>query len=107
MTLVTLTLSCKDLVEANTISHALLEHRLIACAKTSPIESVFLWKGQIEKAAEVLLTMESTLENFAAIEAIVKELHSYELFVLQAYPILKASQGVEEWVSGIQSNTQV
>lgn len=107
MTLVTLTLSCKDIVEASTVSNSLLEKRLIACAKTTPIESTFLWKDQIEKASEVLLTMESTLENFSAIEATVKELHSYELFVLQAYPVLKASKGVEEWIRETQSSTGV
>ncbi len=107
MTLVTITLSCKDLAEATAISHSLLEKRLIACAKTAAVNSTFLWKGQIEKAAEIVLTMESSLENFTAIESMVKGIHSYELFVLQAYPVLKASQGVEEWIRETQSNTQV
>lgn len=98
MTLVTLTLSCKDLAEANTISSALLEKRLIACAKTARVESTFLWNEKIETASEILLTMESLLKNFTAIETVVKQLHSYELFVLQAYPILQVSAGVEAWI---------
>lgn len=98
MTLVTLTLSCKDITEANKISQTLLEKHLIACAKTSAIQSTYWWQGKIEQAAEILLTMESTLEKFAEIEAIVKELHSYQLFVLQAQAILKTADGVESWL---------
>lgn len=98
MTLVTLTLSCKDITEANKISQVLLEKHLIACAKTSAIESTYWWQGKIEQAAEILLIMESALEKFAEIEVVVKELHSYELFVLQAHAILKTSTGVETWL---------
>ena len=98
MTPVTLTLSCKDLTEANKIAQALLEQHLIACAKTSAIESTFWWQGKIETASEILLTMESTLARFEEIESVVKELHSYELFVLQAHQLMKSSTGVEAWI---------
>ena len=42
--------------------------------------------------------IESTEEKFDQIEATIRQLHSYETFVLTAYPVLRASQGVEEWV---------
>ncbi len=98
MTLISLTLTCKDQVEAETIMQALLSQRLIACAKTSIVGSNFYWHGRIEQAQEVLVTMESELQQFEEIEATVKTLHSYERFVLQAYPVLKASDGVQEWI---------
>lgn len=99
MTPISLTLTCKDTTEAETIIQSLLAQRLIACAKTSTVSSTFYWHKQIEKAQEILVTMESDLEKFEEIENAIKALHSYETFVLQAYPILKVSTGVHEWIN--------
>ena len=105
MTPISLTLTCKDSTEAEIIIQALLAQRLIACAKTSAVSSTFYWHEHVEKAQEVLITMESVLEKFAEIESVVKSLHSYETFVLQAYPILKASVGVQAWIAEAVKNS--
>jgi len=91
-------LTCKDKVEADTISIALLEKRLVACVKQSAVESTYRWKDQVENASEVLLMMESTDEMFEAINNIVKELHSYEEYVLTATEVSRSNQGVTEWI---------
>lgn len=98
MTAISLTLTCKDTSEAESIIQTLLAQRLIACAKTNPVSSTFYWQGKVELAQEVLVTMESALEKYEEIEKAVKALHSYKIFVLQAYPILKVSDGVQEWI---------
>lgn len=105
MTPISLTLTCKDGNEANIIIQALLAKRLIACAKKSTVSSTFCWKGKIEEAQEVLVTMESALEKFDEIEKTVKALHSYETFVLQAYPVLQTSTGVPEWIGEAIKNS--
>lgn len=98
MKMVLLFLPCGDDKEAEKISQSLLEKHLIVCAKKTPSSSAFFWKGEIDKANEILLIMESVEENYEEIEKEVRKLHSYETFVLSALPVIKYSKGVEDWL---------
>lgn len=98
MKLITLFLTCADKAEADKISAKLLDEKLITCARQAPVTSSYWWKGRIERADETQLIMESAEDRFDQIEAVVKKLHSYETFMLTAYPVIKASRGVEHWV---------
>jgi periplasmic divalent cation tolerance protein len=98
MKLITLFLTCANEEEAKHISKKLLDKKLAACVRTTDVKSDFWWKGQQEQDAEVLLIIESSEEKFDEIEAAVKAVHSYETFVLTAYPVVKSSAGAEEWV---------
>lgn len=98
MTIITLFLTCANLSEANTIASTLLHKRLVACVKTVPISSQFLWHGSIDSANEILLIMDSEKNKFDTIEKEIKKLHSYETFVLTATEITNASSGVEAWI---------
>lgn len=85
-------LTCADINEASKISSALLEKKLIACAKKIPISSSFLWQNKIDHAEEILLIMESIEENFEKVEEVVSRLHSYDNFVLTATPLTKINK---------------
>lgn len=100
---VELVLTCEDRAEAEKIAHALLEKHLIACAKYIPIECSYWWQGENTEGKEVMLLMESVAENFEKVEAEVAKLHSYETFVLQAFPITKISKDAATWLT---ENTQ-
>lgn len=91
-------LTCADKAEADTIASALLDQKLIVCAKQVPITADFTWQGKIERSQEVLLVMESKLAYFEAIETLVAEHHSYETFVLQAIPLAKVSSAATQWI---------
>lgn len=95
---VELVLTCESRGEAEKISRALLNDRLIACAKFAPIETVYWWKGKIASGLEVLLVMESREDLFDDVEAVVTELHSYDTFVLQAFPIAQISKKADGWL---------
>ncbi len=92
-------LTCGDTIEADTIAQTLLDKHLIACAKQTPVNSNFLWKGTKEHNEEVLLVMDSRLDLFENIEKEISKLHSYEAFVLQAVPIVKVSKSATEWLN--------
>jgi uncharacterized protein involved in tolerance to divalent cations len=47
------------------------------------------------------MMIESLDDKFAAIEATIRQLHSYETFVLEALPVYRASKGVEKWVQEV------
>lgn len=85
--------------EANKIAQALLDKRLVACARQIPAKSDYRWQGKIEQADEILLMMESRIDLFEEIEAEVSKLHSYEAFVLYAVPINQMSKKAQRWLA--------
>lgn len=98
MKLVSLFLTCPDTVEADTITKVLFKKNLIACVKQTSVYSTFKWHGKIENNEEVLLIMDTSEDNFSDIEKEIKKIHSYEQFVLTAYPIVNSSSGVDSWI---------
>ena len=62
------------------------------------IESVYHWKGTVERAPEILLLAKTTKENFTALESAVRALHSYETPEIIALPITAASAPYLEWL---------
>lgn len=98
MQLNTLFLTCKDDEEADKISKILLEKRLIVCAKKTPVSSSYLWKGKVESSNEILLIMDSLLENFDRINEELKAIHSYETFNLMSVNVNKTTSEVESWI---------
>lgn len=93
-----LQLTCKDSTEASRITKALLDRRLIACAKQVPVKSSYLWKGKASSSNEVLLVMDSRSDLFDQVEAEVAALHSYEVFTLMAAPATRVSSKAQEWL---------
>jgi len=90
-------LTCSDDWEADKIAKALLNKKLIVCAKQTPVISASWWKGHLTENKEILLSMESVEENFEKIEKEIKKLHSHETFVLYSVPA-KTTKGVEKWI---------
>jgi periplasmic divalent cation tolerance protein len=94
--MVILYLTCTDNEEAIKISNALLEAKLIVCARRSPVSSSYWWDGKINHDDEVLLMMESTEEKFDEIEKIVTALHSYDEYVLTMVSNVQTTPGVHQ-----------
>jgi len=90
--------TCKDAEEARKISLALVEKRLAACANIIPAtESVYRWKGKVEKAQEALLVFKTreSLKERAMKE--IERIHGYELPAIEFFEA-KTGQRVKEWV---------
>ena len=98
MKLITLFLACPNAEEAQKIADKLLDEKLAACVRQTDVKSDYWWQGRKEQASEVQLIIESTDKKFEPIEAVIKELHSYDTFVLTAYPVVRSSAGVVDWV---------
>ncbi len=65
--------------EAQRIAEALVTERLAACVNLVPVQSVYVWKGELQRDAEVTLLIKTTAEGVDALRARLVELHSYEL----------------------------
>src|SRR5271157_2997369 len=93
------TISSKD--GAEKLAQQLVERRVAACVNiVGPIRSVYRWKQKIEHEEEYLLLIKTTTEHAAQLQAVLEELHPYEL---PEYVELAVDGGSEEylaWLTG-------
>ena len=75
-----------------------MARRLAACANVhAPVDSLYHWKGQVERAREVPLTLKARAEHFEALAAAVRALHPYEVPSVLAWPTA-ATEDYRAWV---------
>ncbi|MDP2928798.1 MAG: divalent-cation tolerance protein CutA [Candidatus Omnitrophota bacterium] len=92
---------CASRKEALDVSERLLAKRLVACANIMPgVKSKFWWKGKLDSAAEILVTMKTVKTNFKKIETEIRRVHSYEIPEIIAVPITAGSRDYLDWISG-------
>ena len=85
---------------AEDLAWALVERKLAACVNmVESIESVYRWKGEVQRSKEVLLIIKTTDELFDDVRNAIRELHGYELPECISFPIDQGSQAYLEWIS--------
>lgn len=92
--------ACGSRAEARRIAREIVSRRLAACANLleTPVQSVYRWKGKVEKAREFLLLIKTSAGRLAALEAEVKRLHSYDVPEFIAFPIVAGSPAYLKWL---------
>ena len=92
--------TCASASEARRIASAVVESRLAACANLlpGPVESVYRWKGGVERARERLLLIKTTRAKFPALRDKIRRLHSYELPEIIAIPIAVGLPAYLAWI---------
>jgi periplasmic divalent cation tolerance protein len=89
-----------DQADAERIAAALVARKLAACVQLSgPIESTYRWKDKIETSQEWVCTIKTVRTAYAAVEAAIRQLHSYEQPEIVALPIVGGSPGYLRWIS--------
>jgi periplasmic divalent cation tolerance protein len=93
--------TCESVKQARTIARALVERRLAACGNVveAPVRSIYRWKRKVESAKEFLLILKSSRARFAAIDAAVRKLHSYDVPEIVALPVIAGSRGYVDWIA--------
>ena len=99
MSLLAVMTTIDDSGRAETIARALVEQKLAACVQISPIRSVYRWDGEVQDDPELRLLIKTTRDRYAAVEALLKELHSYDLPAVVALDIAAASAEYADWVA--------
>ena len=91
--------TCASVAEARRIGRSAVERKLAACANILVgVESIYRWKGKVERAREVLVVMKTTVARLRELEREVKRVHSYEVPEFVVLPIVAGSQEYLEWV---------
>jgi len=86
---------------ARKIARVVVSKRLAACVNVAlAVESVYRWKGRVEKAREQLLIIKTTRARLPELEREVRQLHGYELPEFLVVPAEAGSAKYLEWVAG-------
>jgi periplasmic divalent cation tolerance protein len=93
--------TCSSRAEAQRIAREIVSRRLAACANLLeiPVQSVYRWKGKVEKAREFLLLIKTSARRLPALEAEVERLNSYDVPEFIALPIVAGSPKYMAWLS--------
>ena len=91
--------TCGSIAEARKIGRNVVEKKLAACANIVPgVESIYRWKGKVERAREVLVVIKTTANRLPALENEVKRLHSYDVPEFIVLPIVAGSRKYLAWL---------
>jgi periplasmic divalent cation tolerance protein len=84
---------------AQTIARALVESREAACVNIVPaIRSIYRWEGKVCDERELLLIIKSSEEQFEAIRARIRALHTYQVPEILSLPIRAGDPDYLRWL---------
>lgn len=84
---------------AEKIADTLVAQKLAACVQiTSPVRSLYRWKGKVEKAKEYICFIKTRRKFFKKVETVIKKLHNYEVPEIIASEIIDANPDYIRWL---------
>ena len=100
--------TCGNLKEGRRIARSVVSAGLAACVNLmlNPVESMYTWKGKLEKAREYLLVMKTTAKRLPKLEEEVKRLHSYDVPEFIALPITAGSSAYLAWLREVVKSSR-
>jgi periplasmic divalent cation tolerance protein len=86
-------------VEAERAGRTLVERRLAACVNILPgMVSVYRWEGKIERGEEAVMIVKTRAALARAVEAAVKQLHSYTTPAILVLPLRSVEKTYLRWL---------
>jgi periplasmic divalent cation tolerance protein len=95
--------TCGSTKEARKIAKAAVAKRLAACVNiiSAPVESVYIWKGRVEKGRERLLIIKTSAARLKKLKAAVLRVHSYET---PEFLVIAIASGSKEYMAWLKSS---
>lgn len=85
--------------DAQALASTIVAQRLAACVQVlGPITSTYWWEGEIETAEEYLCLIKSSRAAYDALEAAIKEAHTYETPEILAMPVVAGNADYLSWL---------
>lgn len=92
-------ITTSEISESKKIARILLEEKLVACTNIIPqINSLYLWKGEIEEDNESILIAKTRSDKVNQVIKRVEEIHSYETPCILELEVKKGSEGYLKWM---------
>lgn len=86
--------------EAARLARELVCRRHAACVNLVPgIKSIYRWQDKICRDSEYLLVIKTLESEYPAVEAAIRELHSYELPEILALPVGQGEPTFLSWIA--------
>jgi len=93
-----------DAESARAAAESLVNERLAACANLLPaVESIYRWEGAVEKSAEILMLIKTTIGCYPELERRIQELHSYEVPEVLAF---RAADGLPAYLRWVEESCE-
>lgn len=90
-----------DIGAARGIASALVSEGLAACVNLIPqVESIYLWKGEMQTESEVLAIFKTREDRFAALQAALAERHPYDVPEIVGIAVDAVGAGYLAWILG-------
>jgi len=89
-----------DAETARRISNEVVAQKFVACANILPsVESIYTWKGKIEKADETLVFFKLSEDRQTAFQEKLRSLHPYDVPEIIFVPISSGLPDYLRWVA--------
>ncbi len=85
--------------EAVQLARAAVERQLAACVQIMPIRSVYVWQAQIHDEPELLLLFKTRRAQYPALEACIREQHSYDVPEILMLPVQAGLPAYLAWLA--------
>ncbi|WP_449258966.1 divalent-cation tolerance protein CutA [Chlorobium limicola] len=89
--------------EAEELAEGILGNHLAACVQMTAVRSFFLWEGEVQREAEMLLLIKTTFARYGALESYISEYHPYDVPEIIRIPITGGLSGYLAWLSSTTS----
>ncbi|HYN63970.1 MAG TPA: divalent-cation tolerance protein CutA [Candidatus Limnocylindrales bacterium] len=91
--------------EAESLAAAIVEARLAACVQVQRVRSFYIWQDTLHREPEWLLVAKTRSVRYAALEAFIRERHSYETPEIVQLPITAGSAAYLGWLNSNTTRT--
>ncbi len=88
----------RDQGQAEALIHKLLDKRLIACANTFAIGSMYRWEGEITRDEEVGIILKTSEEKVFELRKEIEEIHPYQVPCVLVLSIESGSKAFLDWI---------
>jgi periplasmic divalent cation tolerance protein len=93
--------------QANEIARELVCRRHAGCVNVVPgLKSFYRWQGKVCRDSEFLLVIKTEEEEYPAVEAKIRELHSYEVPEILAFAASKGEPSFLAWLAAALDKSQ-
>ncbi|MBE9172575.1 divalent-cation tolerance protein CutA [Cyanobium sp. LEGE 06143] len=80
------------------LARRVVTRRLAACAQLQPIDSLYLWKGELVEEPEIRISFKTTRGQQRALMEQIREAHLYEVPEISTTPLQDVEPAYRRWL---------